>query len=98
MPDHQHVMLTGNNRDADTWKTIVSYKQKTGYWLSVNRPEIEWQKDFYDHVIKSENERSMQVKYILDNPIRKGLADRWEDYPYKGSFGCRLEDILGSII
>jgi REP element-mobilizing transposase RayT len=76
----------------------VSYKQKTGYWLSVNRPGTEWQKDFYDHVIQSQKGLAVHVKYILDNPVRKQLVKNWEDYPYTGSIGCRLDDILNGMM
>jgi hypothetical protein len=38
------------------------------------------------------------VKYILDNPVRKGLLESWEEYPFKGSVGCKLEDVLRGII
>lgn len=98
MPDHQHVVITGTHSGSDTWKAVVSYKQKTGYWLSVNRPGTEWQKDFYDHVIQSQKGLAVHVKYILDNPVRKQLVKNWEDYPYTGSIGCRLDDILNGMM
>jgi len=24
------------------------------------------------------------MKYILNNPVRKNLAEKWNDYPYSG--------------
>jgi hypothetical protein len=39
-----------------------------------------------------------QVRYILDNPVRKGLVSSWEEYPFRGSIGCDLENILNGII
>jgi len=98
MPDHQHLMVTGTRGDSDIWKVIVSYKQRTGFWMSKNKPEIRWQKDFYDHIIRINSDVGAQVRYILDNPVRKGLASSWEDYPFKGAIGCKLEDILLGII
>ncbi len=38
MDDHQHLIISGTGTDADIWKTVVSYKQKTGFWMSVNKP------------------------------------------------------------
>ena len=63
-----------------------------------NRPEMGWQKDFYDHIMRTQEDIVAQVKYILDNPVRKGLVVNWEDYPFKGSIGCKLEDVLAGII
>ena len=98
MPDHQHLIITGTFDHSNVWGAMVKYKQKTGFWMSMNKPEMKWQKDFYDHIIRtSENIRS-QVKYILDNPVRKGLVSFWQEYPFKGSIGCKLEDVLLGII
>ncbi len=98
MPDHQHLIITGTRSDSDIWKAIVSYKQRTGFWMSKNNPEIRWQKDFYDHVIRIDGDVATQVRYILDNPVRKGLVSSWDEYPFKGAIGCRLEDVLLGII
>jgi REP element-mobilizing transposase RayT len=98
MPDHQHLIITGTWGDSDIWKVIVSYKQKTGFWMSTNKPGMKWQKDFYDHIIRINKDVATQVRYILDNPVRKGLVSSWEEYPFKGAIGCRLEDVLLGII
>ena len=98
MPDHQHLILTGTHGDSDILKTIASYKQRTGFWMTVNKPKMKWQKNFYDHVIRTHEEIVNQVRYILDNPVRKGLVSSWQEYPFKGSIGCKLEDILNGII
>lgn len=98
MPDHQHLIITGVQSNSNIWKTIVSYKQKTGLWMSANKPEIKWQKDFYDHVIRTHEDIAVQVRYILDNPVRKELVSTWQEYPFKGSIGCKMEDVLNGII
>ena len=98
MPDHQHLIVTGSRGDSDILKVIMSYKQKTGFWMSKNKTEIRWQKDFYDHIIRTNEDVATQVRYILDNPVRKGLTSSWEEYPFKGSIGCELDDVLLGII
>jgi putative transposase len=98
MPDHQHVILNGKSDDSDLWKAIVSYKQNTGFWFSKNEPTCRWQKDFYDHIIRKDENLKTQIKYLLDNPVRKGLVAYWQDYPFKGSIGCELEDVVNGII
>ncbi len=98
MPDHQHLIITGTCNDSDIWKAIISYKQKTGFWLAVNKNNIKWQKYFYDHVMRRQEDIVAQVKYILDNPARKGLVSSWQEYPCKGSIGCKIDDVLYGII
>jgi len=98
MPDHLHLILSGNDDEVDLLKVINAYKQKTGFWLSRNRKGILWQKDFYDHVIRKEEGLTACIKYILDNPVRKGIVAEWQEYPFKGSVGYDLEEVLSSLI
>ncbi len=98
MPDHLHLLIQGTSDESDVWKAVVSFKQRTGFWLATNRPAIRWQKDFYDHVIRTNEKLAVQARYLLDNPVRKGLARSWEDYPYKGAIGYALDDVLNGII
>jgi len=98
MPDHQHVILHGMDSDINLLKIIGEYKQRTGYYLSQNNIDVKWQKNFYDKIIKKNESLSTQVRYILDNPVRKGLVDNWESYLYKGSLSCNLNDIIEGIM
>ncbi len=98
MPDHLHLLISGQSDASDLWKTAINYKQQTGFWLSSHRPELKWQKDFYDHIIRSDDKLEVHIRYILDNPVRKGLVLNWRDYSYSGSLGCDLNGILYSIM
>ncbi len=42
MPDHAHLVLTGNDSEASIKKCLDMFKQKSGYWLNENRKEIKW--------------------------------------------------------
>jgi putative transposase len=85
MPDHGHMILQGKSEIANIWKCMVAFKQKTGFWLSRNAPDFQWQKDFYDHVLRKEEDLKKHIEYVLYNPVRKGLVENWKEYPYKGS-------------
>ena len=98
MDDHQHLIISGKKSNSDIYSVIVKYKQKTGYWLSKSTPEIKWQKDFFDHIIRERREIVAQIRYVLDNPVRKGLVSVWHDYPFTGSIGCELVDVLNGVI
>jgi len=94
MPDHQHLIVSGINSKADTLNLIRRYQQGTGYWLARQDVDTGWQKDFFDHIIRKEESLVDIAKYILNNPVRKGLVSDWQDYPFKGSIGCELDYIL----
>ncbi|SRR3989339_1299317 len=71
MPDHVHLAIEGTRECSNLWKAMVLFKQKTGYWFSKNMSKIHWQKDFYDHVHRNENELINHILYITNNPVRK---------------------------
>jgi len=85
MPDHFHFILSGKNPKSDIKKCIDSFKQKSGYWLYKNLPEYKWQKDYYDHILKSDEDLFNHIIYILNNPVKAGLVKYWKDYNMKGS-------------
>ena len=94
MPDHLHLIIEGNSEKSDLWKMITLFKQKTGFWLSHNTEEIKWQKDFYDHIHRKNEDLKKHITYLLDNPVRKGLVDHWQNYPFKGSLDFNLQEII----
>ncbi len=85
MPDHAHILVSGNSDDSDIKKCIDSFKKKTGFWLYKNKSEHKWQKDYYDHILRKEEDLETLINYILNNPVRIGLVDNWKLYKYKGS-------------
>jgi len=71
MPDHCHLLIEGKSDESDLWECVVDFKQKSGYWLARNVPFEKWQKDFYDHILRKDEDLVKQVIYILGNPVRK---------------------------
>jgi REP element-mobilizing transposase RayT len=98
MPDHQHLIISGINSGSNMLNVIKSYKQKTGYWLSQNQINADWQKGFFDHIIRKDEGLINVARYILNNPVRNGLVENWQDYPYQGAIGCELSDLLESMV
>jgi REP element-mobilizing transposase RayT len=92
MPDHAHILLSGNSSHSDIKKCLDKYKQKTGFWLYKNTPDYKWQKDYYDHILRKEEDSETHIKYILNNPIRAGLVENWKQYKFKGSTVYDLDE------
>jgi putative transposase len=85
MPDHVHVLLrlaTGNHALGTV---ISSFKSRlTSIWRDAgNRGQL-WQRRFYDHVLRPEENPGNVVDYIIHNPIRRGIVNQAEDYPFTG--------------
>jgi hypothetical protein len=59
---------------------------KTSRQYSAQSGCVLWQKEFYEHVLRSTESVQSVAWYIWLNPVRKGLAVKPSDYPYLGSF------------
>ncbi|MBK8946175.1 MAG: transposase [Ignavibacteriae bacterium] len=92
MPDHLHLIIKGENENSNIKKTVELFKQKTGFWLSNNLPYIKWQKDYYDHIIRNDEDIQNQIRYILNNPVRANIVENLKEYKFKGSTIFNLEE------
>jgi REP element-mobilizing transposase RayT len=41
-----------------------------------------WQHESYDHFVRDERELERIRRYVINNPVRAGLAERWEDWAW----------------
>ncbi len=98
MPDHLHLIVSGAGPESDLHAMISLFKQKTTYRLHQADQSFAWQKDFYDHIIRATEDYGAQVRYLLRNPVRQGLCERWEDWAYKGVLGQTWEELLARIV
>ena len=98
MPEHVHLMLSGQSRESDTWQAMIDFKQASGFWLKQHAPGVFWQKDFYDHIVRRKEDLGAQIRYIAGNPVRRGLVADWRDYPHTGAIGIDLREVISSTI
>ena len=94
MPGHMHVIMFGDGAHSDAYSAMVKFKQYSGYWFSQNLPGVKWQKDFWDHIHRDETDMNNQILYLLNNPVKAGLAKRWWEYPFSGSVGFDWEKVV----
>jgi putative transposase len=91
MPDHLHILIEGKAENADMIKFISIFKQKAAFWFNRRYNIRLWQPGYYDRVLRTDEATSAVVRYIFENPVRKGLVSDYLRYPYSGSF--ELNDI-----
>ena len=41
-----------------------------------------WQREFFDQVLRSDESAQNKVQYVCENPVRKGLVKKVDDYPW----------------
>ena len=90
MPDHIHL-FAGFGPESITlsgWmKSLKNAISKTLKNATFHAPH--WQKGFFDHVIRSQEFYDQKWFYVRDNPVRAGLVQSAEDWPYTGQI-CNL--------
>jgi hypothetical protein len=42
------------------------------------------QAGFFDHILRSDESYSEKWNYVRDNPVRAGLVETADDWPYQG--------------
>ena len=53
-----------------------------------------WQPSFHDRVLRDDESDLHVLRYILWNPVRAGLVERPEDYPFLGSTTHSVSEIV----
>ncbi len=78
-PVHQGV--TAPYPLTDTLKRL---KGRTARFcnLALGRSGAFWHAESYDHVIRNAQEYERIIWYILNNPVKAGLAEKWEDWKF----------------
>ncbi len=79
------MIIKGNDENSNLLNFMKTFKQKSGFFFLKNYSDIKWQKDFYDHIIRNDEDIKNQVFYIWYNPIRQNIVEHWKEYIYKGS-------------
>jgi REP element-mobilizing transposase RayT len=83
MPDHLHLFLSVVEISLSNWvKSLKNTLSKTLRSLGCDAPH--WQKGFFDHLLRSGESYSQKWDYVRENPVRAGLVERAEDWPFAG--------------
>ena len=83
MPDHVYVVFALGERQTPG-PIVASFGKYTARRLNelTGRQGRVWQHGFYDHCLRDENSYLKHLRYVIENPVRKGWVTRPEDWPY----------------
>ena len=92
LPDHLHAVWTlpdGDRDFATRWRLIksaFSRKFVTDEPISASRAAKRergiWQRRFWEHTIRNEEDLARHIDYVHINPVKHGLVKRVRDWPY----------------
>lgn len=85
MPNHVHVLIrlktTSLARLVGAWKGASAF--------AINRARGSsgklWERDYFDRAINTEEHFYRSVNYIHHNPVKAGLCDNPEDWPFSSA-------------
>lgn len=82
MPDHVHFIAAPGSMDCDLSTWMAFWKRTCTRALAdgVNR----WQRHHWDTRLRTKVAYEEKWQYMLANPVRKGLVQAPEDWPYVG--------------
>jgi putative transposase len=86
MPDHLHLLVSGEDDNSNLKKFINLFKQESGYWFKKNYNRNLWHISYYDHILRKEESIEGVAMYILENPVRRGLVSDFSEYRFTRSF------------
>jgi len=82
MPDHLHWLFRLANGSLSA--SIQRMKSRSGRTINASRGATGplWQAGFHDQQIRNLRHVDNAARYIVANPVRRGLVGRIEDYPF----------------
>jgi putative transposase len=83
MPDHLHLLVEAQD-GGNLIRFMKAFKQLSAYRYRRSTMQPLWQKGYYDHVLRKEEDVNQVAEYILNNPVRAGLVNSLDRYPFSG--------------
>jgi REP element-mobilizing transposase RayT len=87
MPNHVHVVVT----PAGSWRLsaiLHSWKSYSAGAINqlLGRRGTLWERESFDHLIRSIESYRWFVEYVRQNPVKAGLCKEPEDWPYGSAY------------
>ena len=82
MPDHVHLVV----QDADVVDLVRGFKgAMTPLGRRWDAGRRLWQRSYYDHALRRDEDLRAVAAYVWENPVRAGMVACAADYPWSGS-------------
>src|SRR5437016_260104 len=88
MPEHVHVLVS--EPEVATLATVI---QALKVSLARRAARVFWQHRYYDHNVRSYDSFVTKLRYIHRNPVKRGLAERPEDWRWSSFRHSALAEV-----
>ena len=93
MPDHTHLLVEASSTESNLPGFAHAIKQRTGYAYRRVSADPLWQKGYFEHVLRDDEATTVVARYILANPVRRGLCSEPSLYELSGSLVWSREQL-----
>ena len=84
MPDHIHLFVQLYPELSLSQSIRLLKRSLSAALEKAVVPGPHWQPGFFDHLLRQSESYSQKWEYVRLNPVRAGLAEKSEDWPYQG--------------
>jgi len=82
MANHVHLLIQPKIAPDHLLKSLKGATAREANLLLGRTGEPFWQKESYDHWVRNQGELEKIRRYIENNPVKAGLVQKPEDYPW----------------
>lgn len=99
LPDHVHMIF--RSWDYSSAEIVHSLKRnftlniKKSFGQSIFAPMELWQPRFWEHIITSDRDLISHLNYLYSNPVKHGLVEEPDDWPYSSFTEHALQEDMG---
>jgi len=83
LPDHFHAIIDCRGHDLSeiVRKIKLSFSKQYRFRIETNSGVV-WQKRFWDHIIRNQEDMNRHIDYIHYNPVKHGLVESPFEWKY----------------
>jgi REP element-mobilizing transposase RayT len=87
MPNHVHLLLTPRTNVSEILRRLKGYSARQANQILGRTGQPFWQDESYDHLVRNGDEFRRIEGYIVNNPVKAGLASSVEEFPWSSARG-----------
>jgi putative transposase len=89
MTDHIHILIA-SSMDCSITDYVRLIKGRFTKYCRDAGLDIDFQRSFYDHLLRKEEDIEEVARYIIGNPVRAGIGSKFGEYPFAGSMVFKI--------
>jgi putative transposase len=76
MPNHVHVVMKPISRLPEIMRWLKTATSNRANTVLGRTGTLFWQREYFDHWLRSEQQLAAAIAYVEENPVRSGLSER----------------------